>query len=250
MERQTTCYGRKVESRASFHFHGTLFNNIESGGMKLVFSVKSIHIGKPRQLQMKGKAIQSSIFKESVTSNVMVTSLGIEGDTQSDLVNHGGVDKAICAYPFEHYPYWERKIKKELEGSAFGENLTLEGLLEDKIHIGDVFTFGKAIIQVSQPRQPCFKLGLKHSEPKLTLWVQETGFTGFYFRVLKEGEVGQKDRLELIERNPSYPTVHETNLVKYDKNPKVESLKRMSDIPTLSESWKAEFRQRLLRSKK
>ncbi|WP_088103336.1 MOSC domain-containing protein [Halalkalibacter urbisdiaboli] len=203
--------------------------------------VDSIHRGKPRTLEVAGKQIQTSIFKEKVLSTIRVGKSGLIGDTQSDQVNHGGLDKAICVYPYEHYPFWEKKLGKGLGVSGFGENFTLVGLQEDKVRIGDVYQIGDVIVQVSQPRQPCFKLGLKHNQPKLVVWVQETGFSGYYFRVLKEGVVTPGDTVLCIEQKLENPTVMEANQVKYAKNPSRDKLLWMTNVGELSEGWRKDF---------
>ena len=151
--------------------------------------IRSLNVGKPRDLQFGKKEITTGINKKPVSNPVYLSTLNFTGDGQGDLVHHGGRDKAVCVYSYEHYPYWEKELGKPLDFSAFGENLTLLGLTEDELCIGDSFQIGEAVVQVSQPRQPCFKLSLIHERKDMPLLIQNTGYTGYYFRVLKEGMV-------------------------------------------------------------
>ncbi len=145
-----------------------------------------------------------------------------------DLVHHGGAEKAVCVYPYEHYLFWEKELQRKLEYGAFGENLTIKGLLEDDVHIGDIFQLGEAVVQVSQPRQPCYKLTVRYGMPDMILKVQDTGFTGFYFRVLKEGFVCKDRGLKRISRHPKGITISYANRIKHHEKNNIEGIKNFS----------------------
>lgn len=207
-------------------------------------ALKAISIGDVKSLKQNDKIVSSAIQKSTIAS-ANVTLLGLEGDAQADLKNHGGPDKAICAYFFDHYSYWEEKLDKSLSFSAFGENVTLQGTTEKEIRIGDIFKVNDVLMQVSQPRQPCFKLGLKHGQPQMPVWVRETGYTGFYFRVLQEGTFTMDHSFERVETNPTYPTLAQANELMYSAHPNKEAIKEIIEINELSESWKKQFKKRL-----
>ena len=155
----------------------------------------SVNVGLPREIEWKGKIVRTSIFKAPLSGPVRVAKLNLEGDQQSDLTVHGGIDKAVYAYPSEHYPFWQGELPDmDLPWGVFGENFTTKGLLEDAVHIGDRFRAGSAELVVTQPRMPCFKLGIRFNRPDMVKRFLESGRTGFYFAVLKEGEVKASGR--------------------------------------------------------
>jgi MOSC domain-containing protein YiiM len=157
--------------------------------------------------EIRGEPVLSGINKLPVAGPVMVRTLNIDGDRQADLSVHGGVDKAVYCYPSEHYEAWENELARPLEFGTFGENLTVSGLLEDALHIDDVLIVGNAILQVSQPRFPCFKLGIKLNDPHMVKRFQQSGRSGFYCRVLQEGTIEAGQKMQVIERDGSQPTV-------------------------------------------
>src|SRR2546421_10750773 len=162
----------------------------------------SVNAGLPREVEWRGKVVLTSIFKMPVPGRVRVTRLNVQGDQQSDLSVHGGADKAIYAYPSEHYAFWRNELPgTDFSWGAFGENLTTEGLLEDRVHIGDRFRAGSAEFVLTQPRMPCFKLGIRFNRPDMVKRFLESGWTGFYCAVLKEGKVAAGDSIELPERD-------------------------------------------------
>ena len=163
--------------------------------MKLI----SVNVGGPRPVDWQGKTILTSIFKAPVDGRRRVTKLNVEGDQQSDLSVHGGIDMAVYAYPSEHYAYWRAELPGvELPWGAFGENLSTEGLLEDSVHVGDRFSIGSAEFAVTQPRMPCYKLALRFGRPDMVKRFLRSGRTGFYLAVLKEGEVGAEDAIQAL----------------------------------------------------
>src|SRR3954464_10613390 len=162
--------------------------------------VVSLSVGLPREVEWHGRTVLTSIFKAPVDRRLQVTTLNVEGDEQSDLTVHGGVDKAVYVYPSEHYEDWRRELPgMDLPWAIFGENLTTEGLLED-VRIGDRFRIGSAEFVVTQPRLPCYKLGIRFGRPDILKRMLRSGRTGFYFAVVTEGEVGAGDPIEPIAR--------------------------------------------------
>lgn len=179
------------------------------------YSILSLNLGKPQTLEYDGKKIETGIMKRPADSAVMLYRENFEGDGQADLVNHGGPDKAVCVYSAEHYPFWTEFLSRSLPAAAFGENLTVQGLTEEDVCIGDVFQLDDAVVQVSQPRQPCIKLAKKFGVKDMVLKVQQTGYTGFYFRVLEEGRVAPDAKLELLSRGEKDISVQFANHIKY-----------------------------------
>ncbi|ERI07897.1 MOSC domain-containing protein [Aneurinibacillus aneurinilyticus] len=207
--------------------------------------IKSINVGKPLTITHKGKEITTGIYKHQVDKPLFLSTLNFDGDAQADLVHHGGVDKAVCVYSYEHYAYWEKELNRELTFGAFGENLTVTGMLEDTICIGDTYQLGEAIVQISQPRQPCHKLAKKYDVIDLPIKFQNTGFTGFYFRVLKEGWVTQPVSMRLIERSPKNVTVSFANNTMHHDKQNIEAIQRILDVEELSGNWRKTFLKRL-----
>jgi MOSC domain-containing protein YiiM len=161
------------------------------------------------------------------------------------LINHGGADKALCVYCEEHYPNWESKLGRKLAYGSFGENITVRGLLESDISIGDIYQLGEAVVQVTQPRQPCYKLAKKHDVTDLPMQVQDTGFTGYYFRVLEEGTLPVQPKLMLIAKHAAGVTIAYANQIKYNNKSSAEAIKRILAVAELSSSWRESFERRL-----
>ena len=193
-----------------------------------------------------GEPVSTGIFKEPVLGNIKVRTLNLDGDRQADLSVHGGPDKAVYAYPSEHYAYWKREIPEmTLPWGMFGENFTTAGLAESEVKIGDKFRVGSAIVRVTQPRLPCYKLGIKFGRPDIIKSFLASERTGFYFSVLQEGETQAGDALELIEKSQqSVRVVDVTRLYARDKS-NVELLGRAVAAEALPKSWKEYFQKRL-----
>ncbi|MFC4769085.1 MOSC domain-containing protein [Effusibacillus consociatus] len=208
--------------------------------------VVSINIGKPVTINYKDQEVVTGIFKSPINGEIYLSSFNLEGDAQADLVNHGGKDKAVCLYPHEHYPYWEKELGRSLAFGAFGENLTVTGMLEQDVCIGDIFQFGEAVVQISQPRQPCHKLAKKFDVVDLPVRVQNTGLTGFYFRVLKEGCISEDRTLKLMERHPQAVTVAFANQIMHHDKHNADGIRRILDVEELSESWRVTLTKRIL----
>jgi len=206
----------------------------------------SVNVGLPQEIDWRGETVRTSIFKAPVAGQVHVTRLNVEGDRQSDLSVHGGSDKAVYAYPSEHYAFWRTELPgTELPWGMFGENFTTEGLLERNVHIGDRLRAGSAEFIVTQPRMPCFKLGIRFGRPDMVKRFQRSGRTGFYLAVLQEGDVAAGDSLEFIARDTHGITVADiANLFMADATNQ-DLLRRASDLPALPDGWRAYFRERL-----
>jgi MOSC domain-containing protein YiiM len=208
--------------------------------------VLSLNVGLPREVDWRGKSVRTSIFKAPVERRLRVTTLNLEGDEQSDLSVHGGVDKAVYVYPAEHYPYWRREHPDiEFPWGAFGENLTTEGLLEEKVRIGDRLRIGTAEFVVTQPRMPCFKLGIRFGQPEMVKHFLQSRRTGFYLAVVREGEVGPGDAIQLTAKDDTGLSVADiTDLYTIDADNQ-ELLRRATRSAALPETWRAYFRKRL-----
>lgn len=206
----------------------------------------SVNIGLPREIEWKGNIVRTSIFKEPVVGQVGVSTLNIGGDQQSDLTVHGGRDKAVYVYPSEHYPFWHTEIPgMDLVRGVFGENFTTTGLLEETVHIGDRFRVGSAEFVVTQPRMPCYKLGIRFNRSDMVKRFLQSGRTGFYFAVIKEGEVAAGDSIEALERDEHNITVADVvNLYRGDAA-NHGLLRRVSELPSLPNSWREYFRKQL-----
>jgi len=210
--------------------------------MKLI----SVNVGLPREVIWNGRAVQTSIWKKPVQGRVHVATLNLDGDRQSDLSVHGGVDKAVYAYPSEHYAFWQKELPGAvLAPGAFGENFTSEGLLEDEVAIGDRLRVGTAEFIVTQPRMPCFKLGIRFERPDMVKRFLHHKKTGFYLAVQREGDVSAGDSIEFIERSKSDVTILDIlNLYVMDSQSQ-DLLRRATELPALPVSWRDYFRKRL-----
>ncbi|MBD2000110.1 MOSC domain-containing protein [Leptolyngbya sp. FACHB-541] len=215
--------------------------------MKLI----SVNVGLPREVTWKGKTVTTGIFKEPVSDRVMVRSLNLDGDGQADLTVHGGADKAIYVYPFEHYDYWQSELPNtELPLGIFGENFTTTGLKEEELNIGDRFQIGSVHLMVTQPRLPCYKLGIRFERPDMVKRFLASRRTGFYFQVLQEGEVGAGDTLELVSRNDNNITVADITRLYVREQDNPELLHRAAQLEALPDSWRDYFQEQVRRQDK
>ncbi len=210
--------------------------------MKLV----SVNVGLPREIESRGKLVRTSIFKSPATGRVRVSTLNLEGDRQSDLSVHGGALKAVYAYPMEHYAFWRREVPElDYPWGAFGENLTVEGLAETEVDIGDRFRIGTVEFMVTQPRMPCYKLNVRFGRSQMARKFLQSGRTGFYFSVLREGEVGAGDAIERIAKGAGGIAVAEVTRLYASNDPDPDLLLRASELEALPEDWREHFRERL-----
>jgi MOSC domain-containing protein YiiM len=201
--------------------------------------VLTVQVGRPSDVRWRGRKVPSSIVKAGVDGRVALGVENLDGDQQADLTVHGGPDKAVCCYPSEHLPLWAAFLERaELPHGAFGENLTLAGMTEDTVHIGDTYTLGTATVQISQPRGPCFKLAARWNARTLPAEMAFSLKSGFYFRVLETGDVGAGDALELVARG-SEVTVAEVMRVTYRDRHDPSALAAVVAVPELAEQWRA-----------
>ncbi len=207
----------------------------------------SLNVGKPIAVNHGTKEIMSGIFKQGSEEELRLEKTGLSGDGQADLVNHGGPDKAVCAYFEAHYDYWSEQLSIPLAYGAFGENFTISNWTEEELCIGDIIEAGELMLQVSQPRQPCFKLGIRHKAADLPIKVQQSGYTGFYFRVLKEGAIKAGAQLRLKERHSAGITIAEANRLMYVDKQDIAGLRKLLAVKELAESWQEPLASRLAR---
>lgn len=208
-------------------------------------AVLAINVGQPKPLPGQKREVLSGIVKHPVSVPVFLSFTGMTGDGQADLVNHGGPDKAVCVYDYSRYSALERLMDRKLDWGAFGENLTVTGCKEEEVRIGDVFEIGDAKVQVSQPRQPCFKLSARYNYKDLPVYFQESGHTGFYFRVLEEGEVGPEPRFKRVQTDAASMTILEANRIMHQGKQDEEGMRALLSVPALSDSWKQSLLKRL-----
>lgn len=181
-------------------------------GVKNISNAKilQVAVSLPKTFLVSGREVSTGIFKERIDGKVPLKTLNLDGDAQADLTVHGGVDKAVYAYSSEHYPYWRAEYpNKEIEYAGFGENLTTENMLETDVCIGDEFQAGTAIVRVTQPRLPCYKLGIRFGRPDIVKRFMKSGRSGIYFAVVKEGVLEAGDQLILIKKDPDNISVSE-----------------------------------------
>ncbi|MCI0370875.1 MAG: MOSC domain-containing protein [candidate division NC10 bacterium] len=208
--------------------------------------VVSVNVGLPREVHWKGKRATTAIFKEPVAGRVVVRTLNLDGDRQADLSVHGGPSKALYLYPVEHYAYWRRELPEmTLPWGMFGENLTTEGLLEDAANIGDRFRVGSAEVLVTEPRLPCFKLGIRFGRNDIIKRFLASGRTGFYAAVLKEGDVAAGDAIERLGRDPNNVAVPDITRLYVSEKGNRELLRRALRVEALPEGWREYFREEL-----
>jgi MOSC domain-containing protein YiiM len=213
--------------------------------MKLI----SVNTGLPREVTWHGRIVTTGIFKQPVDGRVALRKLNLESDRQADLSVHGGAYKAVYCYPLVHYEYWRAELPgRALPMGSFGENFTLHGLLEDSVHVGDQFSVGSAEVVVTQPRLPCYKLGIRFEADDMVKRFFVSRRTGFYLAVTREGEVGAGDELRSISHDPNGVPVSEITRLYAEKrysDADVDWVRRALRVPALPDSWKEYFRQRL-----
>ena len=208
--------------------------------------VVSLNVGLPRLLTWKGEAIKTGIFKRPVAGRIMLRETNLDGDRQADLSVHGGPNKAVYGYASEHYPYWRKELpKEELPWGAFGENFTTEGMLEAKLSMGDQFRLGSAIIRVTTPRLPCYKLAAKFQSDAMIGRFLRSGHSGFYFAVEEEGEVGAGDEFQFLGSETPSLTIAEFNHLFISPAPDPELLRRAVEVKSLPESWRERYQARI-----
>jgi MOSC domain-containing protein YiiM len=203
--------------------------------------IESLNIGMPKDEVFHGKKIRTGLCKAPISKALKLGQFGFEGDGVADTKHHGGADKAICVYPVDHYPYWQEILGAELPAAAFGENLSVSGMKEDEVCVGDIFQVGTAVAQVSQPRQPCSTLAMRYNRSDMVKLVVDSGRTGFYFKVLQEGIVGTGDRISLVENDPNRVSVTFANQIFHHDRRNRRGIEKVLAVPALSQSWRQSF---------
>jgi MOSC domain-containing protein YiiM len=211
--------------------------------------VLSISVGLPKKVLFNGQTVTTAIFKDPVKGPIMLRKLNLDGDRQADLTVHGGVDKAVYSYPAEHYDYWRKQFPNvDLNWGMFGENFTTEGLMEDAVNVGDQFQIGSAKLVATQPRMPCYKLGVKFGRMDVVRRFLASGRPGIYFKVLKEGQVQVGDKIEIIRKDKNNVTVKDIVHLYITRDhvvDNIETMRRAIKINALPEGWKYEFQQNI-----
>jgi MOSC domain-containing protein YiiM len=208
--------------------------------------IQALNLSKPKTVIYKGEEVFTGIYKVPTAEPRMVRILNIDGDEQADLTVHGGEDKAVYAFPFEHYSYYQEALKQDAyEPGQFGENLTTEGMLESDVHIGDRYRVGEVVFEVSQPRSPCYKFAIKMGTAESLSVCINSAKTGFYFRVLSEGIVQSGDHIEIDYSNDTAPTVEEVHRLYYLDKKNIDGLTKAAQCNSLAKGWRDEFENRI-----
>jgi len=212
--------------------------------------LRSIQVGTPETYGTHGaedamdRPWETAFYKQPVEGEVFLGETNLKGDQQADLRHHGGPEKAVCVYPVEHYPYWDDELGLQLGPAAFGENFTIEGLTEQEACIGDVFDVGDATVQITQPRSPCWKLARRWRVPDLAVQFEQTGYTGWYLRVLETGAVAPEQRMGLVERPNSEWSVARATKVRYRMPDDRTLAAELAAVGELGTSWTDTLQQR------
>ena len=208
--------------------------------------ILSINTSPPKKINFKNKIVNTSIFKEPQNDELSVTKNGLEGDRQADLLAHGGIDKAIYAYSYKHYEYWGNFLRKDFseEYGLVGENLTIDDFDEKNIFIGDEFRISSAILKVTQPRIPCYKISIKMNEKNFMKYFIEHNYLGIYLKVINDGIIKKGDEIELTYREPNSMTVYDISMLLFADN-NVEKMKKAVSLACLTDEIKQRFNERL-----
>jgi MOSC domain-containing protein YiiM len=202
----------------------------------------SVNVGLPRDIAWKGRAVHTAIWKNPVRGRCHVGRLNVEGDRQGDLAGHGGEQRAVFVYQIESYRYWQERLKRtDFVYGQFGENFTVEGLPDDAVCVGDRYQIGGALFEVTQPRVTCYRVGIRMNEPRMPALLTSSGRPGFYFRVLREGDVGAGDEIVKVREAEERMTVAEINALLYSPNHPRNRLERALRIDALSPGWRGSF---------
>lgn len=208
--------------------------------------IVSVNVGLPRPVTWNGKTTLTGVFKEPVTGRVALRGVNLEGDAQADLTVHGGVSKAVYAYPLEHYGHWRSAYPgKEMPYGMLGENLTLTGLDEESVCVGDRLRMGTAELVVTEPRMPCFKLGIRFGDQSMVKRFVDSRLSGFYLSVHTEGEVEAGDEVVVVQRDPRAVSIREVLRLYLDDKDNVEAMRRALTIDALPGMWRKAFRERV-----
>src|SRR5215471_10039999 len=207
----------------------------------------SVNVGLPRDIEWKGRTVHTGIWKTPVRGRCRVSRLNLDGDGQGDLAGHGGEQRAVFVYQIESYHFWQEQLQRtDFVHGQFGENFTIEGLLDDAVCVGDRYQIGSAVFEVTQPRVTCFRVGIRMNEPRMAALLTSSGRPGFYFRVLREGEVTAGDEIVKVGEAGERMTVDEINALLYLPDHARDRLERALRIKALSRGWRGSFEALLL----
>ena len=211
----------------------------------------SLNVGLPRQVNFQNELVTTGIFKEPVMGSVRLRKLNLDGDKQADLTVHGGADKAIYAYPKEHYNYWKKELPEmSLPWGMFGENFTTQGMFEETVNVGDQFQIGTARVVATQPRMPCYKLGVKFGRMDIIKKFLASGLTGVYFKVMKEGDLEQGDEIKLIKKDENNVTIKDIVRLYTVNKDDLQTMERAVKVKDLPNGWKFHFIEQLKLARK
>ena len=210
-----------------------------------------MNVALPKEIDFEGQRLTTGIFKEPIEGRIRIRTLNLDGDRQADLSVHGGPDKAVYAYPVEHYEYWHSVYPDlALPNGMFGENLTVEGLIESKINVGDVFRMGSATVIATQPRMPCYKLGVKFGRMDVIKKFLASGRSGIYFKVSKEGEVEKGDSIDQITKDSNRITISDIVRLYSIEKGDLQTMRRAVKVNALPKGWKRYFLEQIQRLEK
>ena len=209
------------------------------------YEVMAVSVGEPQAVPYHNTVVETAFIKQPISEPVYLSSFNFEGDRQADQKNHGGRDKALLGYCFDHFSYWKEQTGMTFQPSAFGENITVKGLTEEILCIGDIYQLDDAIVQVSQPRTPCYKIAARYGLKEMPLLVEQTGYTGFYFRVLKEGMVNPQPKLTLLEKGTEDMPIIKAHRIIHNKKASKEELEQLLYTPALATSLQAALKKKL-----
>lgn len=208
--------------------------------------ILSVNVSFPKEIDFEGQKVTTGIFKEPVEGRIMLRTLNLDGDKQADLTVHSGPDKAVYAYPIEHYEFWRKVFPNmDMPNGMFGENFTVEGLMENEVTIGDIFQIGSSKVIATQPRMPCYKLGIKFGRMDVLKKFLASGRSGIYFKVSKEGEVGAGDAIEHIGKDPNRITISDIVRLYASEKEDIETMRRAVKVEALPEGWKHYFLEQI-----
>lgn len=206
----------------------------------------SINVSLPKEVTHKGQTFVTGIFKEPIVGSAKVSRLNIEGDGQADLKYHGGEERAVYVYSNDHYSFWKQQLgRDDFEMGQFGENLTVEGMLDDEVCIGDQYRIGTVLFEVSQPRIPCYKLAARMNDNRITKLFFNSGRLGFYMRVLEEGEITAGDEILTVMKHPLAMSIRKVNALLHFEQEDYDNIKKAKNIEALSPLWKGHFEELL-----
>ena len=213
--------------------------------------ILSVNVSLPKEVDFEGQKVTTGIFKKSIDGRIMLRTLNLDGDKQADLTVHGGPDKAVYAYPIEHYEFW-RKVYPDMEmpNGMFGENFTIEGLMESEVSLGDSFEIGSSKVIATQPRMPCYKLGVKFGRMDVLKKFLASGRSGIYFKVLEEGEVGAGDPIIQIKKDTIRVGITDIVRLYSSDREDIEMMRRAVKVEALPEGWRDYFLEQIRRVEK